>query len=502
MSANVRCWSAVPRVRMTEDSARNGARNGARNDAGSGDRVVTTSSRVTAMIVACALFMQNVDGTVIATALPAMARQFGVPVVHMSMALTAYLLSLAVFIPASGWVADRFGARNVFRAAIGIFTLGSVLCGYSTTLGMLVASRVLQGLGGAMMVPVGRLVLLRTVPKQQLVNAMAWVTIPALVGPVVGPPLGGLIVQYASWPWVFDINIPVGLLGILMVTLHVPDVRAPDPGPFDARGLILSGGAVALLMASMETVGRGVVPPWVTLLLAMAGLLCAVVYLCHARGRQRPVLDPGLLRLPTFRVSVISGTLFRISAGAFPFLLPLMLQVGFEMTPLKSGAITLASAVGALAMKAVAARALRQWGFRDTLFWNGIGSAVLVALVAALRPSWPLVLVYGLLVPAGFLRSLQFTAYNALAYAEVGPGRMSAATSLYSTIQQLSLTIGVSAGAGALEMAMAIHGRTQPGLADFSVAFLLIGAIALLAAPTALGMARTAGAEMSGAGKR
>ena len=230
-------------------------------------------TRITALIVACALFMQNLDSTVIATALPTMARDFGADPVRMNVALTSYLLSLAVFIPASGWVADRYGAKPVFRAAIAIFTLGSVLCGRADSLSFLVLARILQGVGGAMMVPVGRLLLIRTALKSELVAAMAWLSMPALIGPVVGPPLGGFIVTYFSWRWVFDINVPVGVLGMVLVTLFVDDVREPGRAKLDGWGLLLSGLAMAGIMVGMETVGRGVVAPWITWTLLGGGPL-------------------------------------------------------------------------------------------------------------------------------------------------------------------------------------------------------------------------------------
>jgi len=456
------------------------------------------SSRLTALVVACALFMQNLDSTVISTALPAMARSFGADPVRMNVALTSYLLSLAVLVPASGWVADRFGTRAVFRAAIALFTVASVLCGRATSLEFLVAARVLQGAGGAMMLPVGRLLLLRSVPRSELVAAMAWLTVPALIGPVVGPPLGGFLVTYASWRWVFDINVPIGVLGIVLVSLFIPDTREAETHPLDARGLVLSGVAMAALMGGLETAGRGVVPGVATPALLGVGALAAACYGVHARARAHPLLDLSLLGVATFRVSVVSGSLFRVGVGAVPFLLPLMLQLGFGDSALQSGLVTFASAAGALAMKPVAGPALRRFGFRATLGWNGVASALLLGAMGLFRPGWPAAALYAVLLVGGFARSLQFTAYNAVAYADIPPARMSAATTLYSTIQQLSLTLGVSAGAGALELARVLAGRAQPVTADFSAALLAVAAVSLAAAPLAFGLAADAGAEMSG----
>ncbi|GAC1337404.1 MAG: MFS transporter [Acetobacteraceae bacterium] len=442
--------------------------------------------------------MQNIDGTVVATALPAMARSFGADPLQMNLALTSYLLSLAVFIPVSGWVADRFGSRTVFRAAIGVFTLGSILCGQAGSLPMLVLARIVQGIGGAMMIPVGRLVLLRSVAKSELVAAMAWLTTPALIGPVLGPPLGGFLVTYASWHWIFLINVPVGLLGIVLVTRYVEEVREPRPGRLDGVGLLLSGTALAGVMFGAELLGRAAAPPWLTASCVGAGVLAGWLYWRHSRRRPDPLLDLSLLRVPTFAVSVLAGSLFRVGVGAIPFLLPLLIQLGFGRSAAQSGLITFASAVGAIAMKPAAQSMLRWFGFRATLFWNGIAAAAGLAICAAFRPSWPLPALYAALVVGGFLRSLQFTAYNTIAYADIPRPRMSAATSLYSTIQQLSLTLGITVGAGALLLASGMSGRSEVSVSDFSIAFVVVSTFMLLAAPASLMMPATAGAELSG----
>ncbi len=459
---------------------------------------VRKRSRLTALIVACALFMQNLDSTVISTALPTMARAFGAAPVHMNVALTSYLLSLAVFIPASGWIADRYGAKRVFRLAILVFTVGSVLCGRSEGLGFLVAARVFQGIGGAMMVPVGRLVLLRTVPKNELVAAMAWLSTPALLGPVVGPPIGGFIVTYFSWPLIFDINVPIGLLGMLLVTRYVEDVREVITSRFDWRGLFLSGMCLASLMFGLETAGRGVVAPEWTQGMLVFGVLCALLYALHARNTATPLLDFSLLRYKTFLVAVTAGTLFRIGIGAIPFLLPMMLQLTFHKSAAQSGLITFASSLGALLMKPASTRALRWMGFRDTLVANAMLSAILLGLIGLFRPDWPTALIYTILITGGFFRSLQFTAYNALAYADIPRAQMSAATSLYATVQQVSVTLGVSAGAASLTISMAAAGHPAPELGDFTIAFMVVACSTLLSTPVSLLMPRNAGTELSG----
>ncbi len=455
--------------------------------------------RLVAIIVACALFMQNLDSTIVSTALPAMARAFHADPVHMNVALTAYLFAVAVFVPASGWLADRFGTRSVFRAAIALFTLGSVLCGRADSLGFLVCARILQGLGGAMMLPVGRLVLLRSVPKTQLIAAMSWVTMPALVGPMIGPPLGGFIVTYFSWRWIFDINLPIGVLGFTLVSLFIEDIRETNPGRFDVVGLLLSGAALGFFMAVLEVAGRSLVPTVAVFGMGFGAVAASLAYWLHARVQPRPLLDFSLLRLPTFAVSVVAGSLFRVGIGAVPFLLPLMIQIGFGRSAAQSGAITFATALGAIGMKPVTTHVLRRFGFRATLVFNGFASAALLGCCAAFRPGWPIAAIYAVLLANGFLRSLQFTAYNTIAYADVPAARMSAATTLYSVLQQVSLTVGIPIAAGVLQMARVERGHAVPQTADFTLAFLVVAGISLLASPASLLMPKGAGREMSGA---
>jgi EmrB/QacA subfamily drug resistance transporter len=454
--------------------------------------------RKTALIVASALFMQNLDSTVVTTALPAMAGAFDVSPVTMNIVITSYLVSLAAFIPASGWVADRYGARTVFRAAIILFTLASILCSVSQNLVMLVAARILQGMGGAMMVPVGRLLLLRRVGKADLVAAMSWLTMPALLGPVIGPPVGGFLVTTLSWHWIFDINIPIGIVGVILVTRFIRTDERVEAAQFDGVGQLLAGIGMAGLIMGFSSFGRGALPPVAAAGLIAVGALAAAGYVVHARRSDHPLLDVTLLRIPTFATSVVAGSLFRIGIGAMPFLLPLMLQLGFGLSPLRSGLITFVSAAGALTVKPIAKPMLRRFGFRAVLSVNAAISAVIVALTAAFRPGWPILAIYGVLLVGGVFRSLQFTAYNTIAYADIPPARMSRATSLYSTLQQLSLTIGVTLGAASLAVFGDFSGRSHPGLPAFSGAFLIVAAVMLPAAWLALRLPRSAGAEMSG----
>jgi EmrB/QacA subfamily drug resistance transporter len=450
------------------------------------------------LIVACALFMQNLDSTVIATALPTMAHAFGADPVHMSVALTSYLLSLAVFIPASGWAADRFGARTVFRGAIAVFTIGSILCGQASNLPFLVAARVLQGLGGAMMVPVGRLVLLRTVPKNEMVAAMSWLSIPALLGPVIGPPLGGVIVTYASWPWIFYINIPIGLLGIVLVTIFIEETKDPDPTPFDGWGLLWSGLSLASLVIGFETVGRGVISNTSAFTILGIGVAAGIFYTWHSRHHEKPLLDFSLMKLPTFSASMVAGTLFRFGVGALPFLMPMMLQLDFGYSASQSGLVTFATAAGSIFSKPLCTSVLRRFGFRDTLLWNGLLAAASLAACALFRPATPIWIMYAVLFIGGVFRSLQFSSFNTVVYADVARPQMSAATSLYSTFQQLSMTVGITIGAASLEVARHFTGNQTPSVDDFSVAFIVVALLAASASPLVISLRRDAGDEMSG----
>jgi EmrB/QacA subfamily drug resistance transporter len=454
--------------------------------------------RLVASIVASALFMQNLDSSVVATVLPAMARDLGTDPVHLSVAITSYLVALCVFIPVSGWVADRWGARRVFMAAIVVFAGASALVGLAGGLGTLVAARVLQGIGGAMMVPVGRLLLLRRVRKEELLTAMTWLTMPALLGPICGPPLGGLLTDAVSWRAVFWINVPVGMLGLILVWRFIPEVEGGDPGPLDARGLLFWGGALALLMAGLETAGRGIAPAWFPPAALLLGLLLGWRAARHSRAAARPAVDLSLLRIPSFSVPTLAGTLFRTGAGAVPFLLPLLLQLVFGLSAGGSGLITFATALGALAMKPVVRPILRRLGFRAVLAANGVAAALSVAACAAFSPSWPLVAIFLVLAAGGLSRSLQFTSMNTMAFADVPADRLAAASALSGTLQQLSVALGVVLGSLSLEASLRLSGHAAPELPDFQLAFLVAALVTLAFVPAALRLPRDVGAGVSG----
>ncbi len=449
------------------------------------------------MVVACALFMENLDSTIIATALPAIARSLREDPLRLNLAMTAYLLSLAIFIPVSGWMADRFGGRTIFRSAIAVFAVGSIACGLATSFPQFVGARLLQGMGGAMMVPVGRFVLLRTTDKAQLVRTMSFVTTPALLGPILGPPVGGLIVTYASWRWIFFINVPIAILGVILVTLYVENVREKNPRPLDLPGFILVAIGIACVVFGFENIGRGALPTTVVAALLAIGFLTTALYVWYAGRRAFPIVDIALMRIPTFCAAMWGGLLFRIGAGALPFLLPMMLQLGFGLSPLSSGLLTFASAAGALAMKVSAAPIIRMFGFRSILIGNAIVTGLFIGSYALFQPSTPHLVILGTLLVSGFVRSLQFTSLNTLGYADIPGALMSRATSFASMAQQLSLSIGVGTGALIVHATIARHGGAL-GPNDFAPAFLVVGATTMLSLAPFLGLSPTAGAEVSG----
>ena len=448
------------------------------------------------LIVATALFMENLDATVLATSLPAIARDLGANPIHLKLALTTYLLALAVFIPASGWMADRFGAKNIFRAAMVVFAAGSIGCALSTSLGGLVAARVLQGMGGAMMMPVGRLIVLRTIPKAEMIDAIAWLTIPALVGPVLGPPLGGFITTYFNWRWIFWINIPVAVLGIVLITRFIPDVRETGTSRFDLRGFLLIGPGLSLFLTGVTLMGVGLVSADTVLALTVGGAALLAGYVWHALRDPSPIIDLKLLAIPTFRAGVVGGFLFRTGVGAGPFLLPLLFQVGFGMSAFQSGMMTFATGVGAMVMKTQIASILRVHGFRRVLIVNAIVSALFAALPAVFTASTPTLLIVGLFLIGGLSRSLLFTSVNTLAYADVPPERLSGATSFAAVGKELSGSVGVTIAALGLEVAQRTLGGGALDVDQFAPVFFLMAAISMSSALLFMRLPKSAGASM------
>ncbi len=439
-------------------------------------------SRIVPLIVATALFMENIDASVLSTSLPEIARDLAANPIHLKLALTSYLLALAVFIPASGWAADRFGAKLLFRLAILVFAAGSIACGMANSLGGLVAARVLQGIGGAMMVPVGRLIVLRAIPRAGLVGALAWLTVPALLGPVLGPPLGGFITTYFDWRWIFWINIPIAVLGLVLVTLYIPDVRAEEQRRFDALGFLLLGPGLAATLTGATLAGLGLVPGGVVVSLCAGGVTLLALYVRHALRHPAPLIDLRLLALPTFRANVLGGTFFRVGAGVLPFLLPLMFQLGFGLTPFQSGMMTFVSGVGAIIMKFAAQPILDRFGFRRVLLVNALVSALFILLPATFSPAVPVWIMMAVLFTGGLSRSLQFTSVNAVAYADVPPARLSGANSFVAALQELSGSLGVTLAALSLEIILAWRGDQTVTLVHFPAVFALAALVSAVSA--------------------
>jgi EmrB/QacA subfamily drug resistance transporter len=457
-----------------------------------------TKPTIIAMLVGSAIIMQQIDATAITTALPQMAVSLDTDPVRLSVAITAYLLSLAVFIPVSGWAADRYGGRTVFRLAIALFTLGSILCGISDSLLTLTASRVLQGFGGSMMVPVGRLVLFRSVDKSQLVRTMAYLQVPGQIGPVLGPIIGGFITTYVSWRWIFLVNVPLGIIGIILVTMLFPNPKVEEQRPLDWLGFLLTGISLSCIMYGIEAAGRGGQELEIGLVAGAFGLGLGIWALRHLRLYPKPILDISIFRIPTFQISISAGSFFRAGAGSLTFLLPILFQVIFGMSAFTSGLLTFATAAGSMSMKATARPILKRFGFRGVLIGNGLISAASIAMCAFFTDAIPAVLTFLLLLIAGYFQSLQFTATQALSYAEVANTQMSTATSIASMAQQLSRGFGIAFTAGLLHLGLFWHGETTLSLGDLQLAFAGASLLVVISIFFALPMEPNAASEVSG----
>jgi EmrB/QacA subfamily drug resistance transporter len=463
-------------------------------------RASVSLQRLIAFLVAGAFFMENLDGTVIATALPQMASSFHVSPVDLNLGMTAYMMTLAVFIPVSGWLADRFGPRTIFSSAIAIFTLASVLCGLTNSLWQFTAARIAQGIGGAMMVPVGRLVVLRITDKKNLMRSIACITWPGLMAPVIGPPVGGFITTYFTWRWIFFLNIPLGLLALGFALAWIGNERDNPDREFDWLGFGLIGTACVAVMYSLELMGQRSLAWGRIAGLLVYGAGAGAIAVRHMLRAPHPLLEFSSMKIRSFAISIAGGSLFRIAISVSPFLLPLMFQVTFGLSAFESGLLLLALFAGNLSMKTITTPVLRHYGFRTVLIVNGIASAVLIASFALLSPGTPRVAMLAVLFLHGLSRSLQFTAINTLAFAELPKAAMSSATSMQAVVHQMSMGMGVAVGAVALRAASAMReGRdTGPALADFHVAFVLVSLLALVAVADCFGLDRRAGAEVSG----
>ena len=452
------------------------------------------------LVVASAFFLEQLDQTIITTAIPDMARGLHETPLRLNLALTGYILSLAVFIPISGWIADRFGMRRTFCSAIAVFTFGSICCGVAQNLPMLVASRVLQGFGGAMMTPVGRLILLRSFPRSELITAMAYSSIPAIVGPTIGPLAGGAITTYASWRWIFFVNIPFGIMGILLAWRFVTEMDTARPERFDWPGFGICALGMALLQIAIETLGRHVVPIPVTVLLFVLAAAVLAGYARYARGNPHAALDLGQFRVRTFRIGVAAGGLSRIGIASVPFMLPLMLQLGFGLNPLQSGAITFISSLGTLVIRPVSAVLLRNFGFRRLLLVNTFVAAAGIAGFALVQPDTPHAWLLAYVLLFGMVRNTQFNSSQTMTFADVPAASLSRATSLGGVIQQLSQGFGISVSATLLGLVAGSESRIS--VANFHLVFLLLAAIPLLSLPWFMRLLPGDGEVVSGHGRK
>jgi EmrB/QacA subfamily drug resistance transporter len=455
-------------------------------------------SRLAPMIIGSALMMQTLDATVISNALPTMAKALHEDPLTLNLAITAYLLASAVFLPISGWVADRFGAKVVFRAAMVLFAASSLLCGLSQSLPELIAARMLQGVAGAMMAPVGRLVLLRSVPKSELVRAMSYLTMPALLGPVLGPPIGGFIVTHWSWRWIFYINIPICVVGVTLVSLYIRNIKEETRDPLDWRGFLLTGLGLAGMVYGFENVGRGGLAPALVTALLLGGAGFLGLYGWHARRHPYPLLDLSVFRLRSFTASNIGGLFLRMGMGATPFLLAMLLQLAFGLSALTAGLMTFTSAAGALVMKTTARPIINRLGFKRVLVVNTVIVGGTFMGYALFRATTPHYLIIATLLIGGFFRSLQFTAMQALAYADVPQEKMSRASSMAAMVQQLSQSLGIGFAALLIGALRSAHHSTAMTAADVSPAFLAIGALTLLGLFFYIPLPANIGAEVSG----
>jgi EmrB/QacA subfamily drug resistance transporter len=405
-----------------------------------------TVKRYLPWLVAAALFMEQLDATIVNTAVPSIAASLDVTPLSLKSVVTCYTLSLAVGIPVSGWMADRFGTRRVFATAIAIFTLASVLCGMAVNAQMMIAARLLQGLGGAMMMPVGRLTIIRTFPKNELLGAMNFVILPALIGPLLGPTVGGLIVHWTTWRAIFFVNVPVGLLALYLVWRHMPDYRGAEPRPLDVVGLIQLSSRTAILSWLLEVFGEHTLDTVTAGLMLVLSIALLAAYAWHATREQFPLLRLALLKVRTFRVSVLGGFITRLGVGGLPFLLPLLYQLGLKLEPWQSGLLMMPTAAAAMGMKLIAPKMLARFGYRQVLVVNTICIGLTIGLFAFVGPGTPWYAIAGIGLLQGFFNSLQFSSMNTLAYADIEAKDSSMASTIASSFQQLSMSFGLACG--------------------------------------------------------
>lgn len=452
------------------------------------------TSRFLPMAMASALFMDLLDTSALGAALPTLARQFHTTPLQLKFALTAYLMTMAMFVPASGWLADRFGPRRVFVNAVKIYLLGSLCCGLSTSVTTLVAARVLQGIGGAMMTPVARLIVVATTPRERLVHAMNAFTMPAVVGPLLGPPLAGMLLEVANWRWIFFINLPVGLVGIFAVLRFVPRLRHVHPGRFDWIGFVLAALTIMTVVTLSETIGTGLLSIKGQIILLVVGLFFGTAFVLHALKTAAPMLDLRLLSESTYRASMIGGSLMRFSISAMPFLLPLLFQIGLGWSPVRAGLVMTGMMLGSILARFGGTFAIRFVGFRKALIVTAFFTAGATMIPAAFRDSTSAIFIVATLIAGGFFRAAHFVASSALAFADVAPEDVSKASTLSAVIQQISLGFGISLAGLTLYISAGETGRLT--VSNFTWSFVVLGVVTLLSIPVYLGLDRNAGASM------
>jgi EmrB/QacA subfamily drug resistance transporter len=455
--------------------------------------------RILPWLVAVAFFMQALDTTILNTAVPAIAKALNIAPLSMKAVLSSYTLSLAVFIPISGWMADRFGTRRVFAWAIGTFTLGSLLCGISNNVHLLVACRVLQGFGGAMMVPVGRLTLVRTFPKSELIRAMSFVAIPGLIGPMLGPVAGGFIVGYFHWRLIFFINLPVGLLGLYFVYRHLPDYRQENSPPLDFVGLILFGLGIGLLAYVLEVFGEHTLGDGTLLSLLAVSAVCLVAYGMRAGRIKFPLLRLTLFRIRTFRASVSGSFFTRLGIGGIPFLFPLLYQVGLGFTPIQSGLLIMPQAAAALSLKFVLRKILQRFGYRRVLIFNTLMLGVMTLSFATIGAGTPVWLIVTQVFIFGMFTSLQYSSMNTLVYADVTEEQTSGASAITSTVQQMSISFGIAIGSllTAFFIPDRFHASPPQLIHGIHLTFLILGGWTIIFAYTFLELKKDDGNTLS-----
>jgi len=450
--------------------------------------------------MAAALFMDLLDTAALGSALPTMAREFHTEALHLKLALTAYLITMAILVPASGWLADRYGARRVFVTAINVYLVGSICCGLSNSVGELVASRVLQGIGGAMMTPVARLIVVASTPRERLVHAMNAFTLPAILGPLMGPLLAGLLLEFASWRWIFFINIPVGLVGIVAVLRIVPQLRHRHPGPFDGFGFAAAAVGIVTLILLSESIGSDFLPPRVRMLVAAAATVAWIVFIRHALRTQAPMLDLRLLSKTTYRASMLGGSVLRVGIGATPFLLSLLLQTALGWSPLKAGVVFTSMTIGSMVARFGGAYAIRVLGFRSALIGTAFLTAVFTAAPALFNADTSLLFVLASLLAAGFFRAAHYVASGALTFAEIASDEVSRASTLATVIQQIGMSIGISFAGIALFLSGGTTNTLTPQ--QFVLPFVSLGLVTLAAVPIYAQLHAQAGNHMRSGGKQ